>query len=72
MSVSSVNFKSSVGCTPLRKDNNVSFAGRQEEAGKTEAPKSHKGTYIAAGVGLAQQLQQVLLLESLSVTLLNQ
>ena len=53
MSVSSVNFKSSVGCTPLRKDNNVSFARRQEETGKTEAPKSHKGAYITAGVGLA-------------------
>lgn len=53
MSVSSVNFKSSVGCTPLKKDNNVSFARRQEETGKTEEPQSHKGAYIAAGVGLA-------------------
>ncbi len=53
MSVSSVNFKSSMGCTPLKKDNHVSFAKHPEETDKTNTQKKHNGTYIAAGVGLA-------------------
>ena len=54
MSVNAVNFKSSMGCSPLRNDNHVSFARKQySEETKTENKKSHTGAYIATGIGLA-------------------
>lgn len=51
MPVNSVKFNN-MGCSPLKKDNNVSFARRNKEAHNAEK-KSHKAAYIATGVGLA-------------------
>ncbi len=53
MPVSSVNFRSSAGHTPLKNDSHVSFAKRQEETAKTENKNSNKAAYVATGVGLA-------------------
>ena len=46
MPVSSVNFRSSAGHTPLKNDSHVSFAKRQEETAKTENKNSNKESYL--------------------------
>ena len=53
MSVGAVKFRSSMGCSPLRKDNNVNFAGQHKEEPAAENKKSNTGKYVAAGVGVA-------------------
>ena len=50
MPVNSINFNN-MACSPLKKDNNVSFARRHNEA-RPEEKKNNKAGYIAAGAGL--------------------
>lgn len=50
MPVNSINFNN-MACSPLKKDNNVSFARRHNEA-HPEEKKNNKAGYIAAGAGL--------------------